>query len=148
MTVEEYAALVGHQVGCSPWFTVSQSLIDRFADLTFDHSYIHVDEVRAADSPFGTTIAHGFLLLSLIPHLREASGAVFPDFRTGLNCGADRLRFIRPVPSGSRIRGRFHLGDITRKSPDVYREVIEVEVEVEGQDGPALVARWISQYCV
>src|SRR3982751_6030331 len=103
--IEELKSLVGQEVGASDWFQVTQSRIKDFADATDDHQWIHLDSERAkTDSPFGTTIAHGFLTLSLLPHLAAQAYKVEGDFKMGINYGLNRLRFISPVPSGSRVR--------------------------------------------
>ena len=131
----------------SDWGEVTQAMIDGFAEATGDHQFIHVDPVRAAATPFGGTIAHGFLTLSLMPLL----AAKVPDaprlagVRMGVNYGGNAVRFVAPVRSGSRVRGRFVLAGFEEKRPGQYQTTTGFTVEIEGQDKPALVAEWISQ---
>jgi acyl dehydratase len=133
----------------SDWLTVDQPTIDRFADATRDWNFLHVDPVRAAETPFGTTIAHGFLVMSLLVPLRHSSDrALFPRLKMGVNYGIERLRFVSPVPSGSRIRGDFTVVSITERAPGQYLEEMDVAVEVEGAERPAVVARWLTLYMV
>ena len=134
----------------SDWVEVTQAMIDGFADATGDRQFIHVDPVRAAQTPFGGTIAHGFLTLSLMPQL----AATIPDApmvagtRMAINYGGNTVRFLNPVRSGSRVRGRFKLLDFHEKKPDQWQETVALTVEIEGQDKPALIAEWITQIFV
>ena len=131
----------GTPLGASDWCTVDQAQIDLFADATIDHQWIHVDPARAGDGPFGTTIAHGFLTLSLLPHLVGQVFAV-PGSRMGVNYGFNRLRFTAPVPVGSRVRAVVDLVDVS----DVVGGVqltLGVTVELDGSPRPALVAEWL-----
>ncbi|MEA1086259.1 MAG: MaoC family dehydratase [Sphingomonas sp.] len=131
----------------SDWVEVTQAMIDRFAEATGDHQFIHVDPVAAAATPFGGTIAHGFLTLSLMPLL----AAKVPDapqlagVKMGVNYGGNKVRFLSPVRSGSRVRGRFRLLAFEQKRPGQYQQTTEFTVEIEGADKPALIAEWISQ---
>ena len=130
----------------SEWLLVDQSMIDRFADVTVDHQYIHVDPVRAAATPFGGTVAHGFLTLSLLSRMAERSGRPhIPDIRMSVNYGFDRVRFITPVRSGSRIRAVSALTSVEEKRPGQFQQCHDVVVEIEGTDTPALTATWLSQ---
>jgi acyl dehydratase len=136
----------GTSLGLSDWLTIDQAMIDRFADATGDRQFIHVDPARAALTPLGGTVAHGFLTLSLLPRLVEMADLPAPDgLKMGLNYGSDRLRFLAPVRSGSRIRGRFASVSFVEVRPATYRQTIEATVEIEGGDKPALIAEWISQ---
>jgi len=128
----------------SDWRTVSQADINQFADATGDHQWIHVDSARAADSPFKTTIAHGFLTLSLISTFIR-SAVQFANLRMAINYGCNRVRFVSPVPSGSRIRGRFTIGSVEDVADGVQVTWNGV-VEREGSDKPALVAEWLVRY--
>lgn len=134
----------GTDLGASDWLGVDQARIDGFAAVTGDHQWIHVDPVRAKDGPFGTTIAHGYLTLSLVnlflPQLLDIR-----HFSSGVNVGLDRLRFVAPVPAGARIRGR---GEIVRveEVKGAIQSVVRVTVEIEGQDKPACVADTVSRY--
>ena len=137
LTMAELADATDVDLGTSDWLTVTQETIDTFADATGDHQWIHVDPERAAAGPFGTTIAHGDLTLSLVPQL---IGDLFevPDARLGVNYGIDRLRLTAPVPVDSRIRGRATLARTEPKGGGTLMHV-DVTVEVEGQQRPALV---------
>ncbi|GLV26593.1 MaoC family dehydratase [Sphingobium sp. Cam5-1] len=131
----------------SDWLLVSQEMIDQFAEATKDHQYIHVDPERARQSPFGGTIAHGFLTLSLLPHLcADARGDIVPDGATEINYGSNKLRFLAPVRSGKRVRGRFKPLEIVEKRPGQIQLTTEATVEVEGESKPALICEWITQF--
>ena len=134
---------IGQEVGVSGWVEVTQAMIDRFADLTDDHQYIHVDPVRAAATPFGGTIAHGFLVLSLLSRLRMDIDFQLAGTRMGINYGFDRVRLMSPVHAGRRIRGRFVLKDLVERSPGQWLSTLTVTVEIEGRDKPAVVADWL-----
>ena len=145
IALEEMAGEVGREC-VSDWLPVTQSMIDAFADATGDRQFIHVDPVRAAATPFGGTIAHGFLTLSLLPLLAQTADLPRPaGVRMGINAGAERLRFLAPVRSGARVRGRFRLLAFEARPPGQYRQATEVTVEIEGQDKPALVAEWLTR---
>ncbi|WP_448665053.1 MaoC family dehydratase [Sphingomonas sp. CJ20] len=129
----------------SDWVEVTQAMIDTFADATGDHQFIHVDPERAAQTPFGGTIAHGFLSLSLMPMLAARSGA--PEIagaRMGVNYGGNKVRFLTPVRSGKRVRGRFKLLKFVERKPGVWEQVQEYTLEIEGEEKPALIAEWIA----
>ncbi|HKP12757.1 MAG TPA: MaoC family dehydratase [Blastocatellia bacterium] len=146
--IEELKTLVGEEIGASDWFEVEQSRINAFADATEDHQWIHIDAERAkSETPFGSTIAHGFLTLSLLPHLAAQAYRVQGDFKMGINYGLNRLRFVSPVPSGSRIRARF----VLQSAEDVKggtQLTVAATVEIEGGQKPALVAEWLMRYYV
>ena len=131
-------ARVGEEVGVSEWITVDQNRIKLFADATGDHQWIHIDAERAAKGPFGTTIAHGFLTLSLLPEMSASAFQVL-DTRMGVNYGLDRVRFPAPVPSGSRLRGRFKLLKFEPLEGGAQLTV-EVTMEREGSAKPVCVA--------
>jgi acyl dehydratase len=142
--VEELRALVGQEVGHSDWLTVTQEMIDRFADVTGDHQWIHVDQQRSAtESPFGTTIAHGFLTLSLITQLHSQAVQV-EGGKMGLNYGLNRVRFVSPVRSGVRVRGRSAVHAIDDILSGV-QVTWKITVETENESKPALVAEWITR---
>ena len=127
----------------SDWILISQEMIDQFAGATKDHQYIHVDPERAKQSPFGGTIAHGFLSLSLLSRM-AAEATLLPDrLKMAVNYGFDRVRFLAPVRSGKRIRGRFTLDSVVEKAPGQYLMRHTVTVEIEGEDKPALTAEWL-----
>jgi acyl dehydratase len=142
-TLEEFGALIGQTVATSDWITVTQERIDEFARATGDHQWIHIDPVRAAAGPFGTTIAHGFLTLSLLPVMAE-SAIEFANVRMGVNYGLNKVRFPAPVPVGSRLRGHFKL---TAFEPlDGGAQItMEVTMEREGSAKPVCVAESLSR---
>ncbi|MGC1301300.1 MAG: MaoC family dehydratase [Caulobacteraceae bacterium] len=148
MTASPLAGLQAQigQTHLSEWLLVDQGMIDRFADATGDHQFIHIDPERAARTPFGGTIAHGFLLLSLLPKLNASTGRRPAEVRMGVNYGFDRVRFVSPVRSGSRIRSAATLISIEEKRPGQFQQQMEVTLEVEGLDKPALTAVWITQF--
>ena len=136
---------VGEEVGVSPWVEVSQERIDTFAKAIDDHQWIHVDRSRAEKSPFGGTIAHGFLTLSLLSHLSERTFA-FADRRMGINYGLNRVRFTAPLPSGSRVRARFTLQKFEKLADGGVQVTWNTVVEREGSDKPVLVAEWLGRH--
>jgi acyl dehydratase len=146
----EIAAFVEQETGktyTSDWLQVDQAMIDSFADTTRDWMFLHVDQEKAAQTEFGGTIAHGFLTLSLLAPLRaEAHRPTMPGLRVGLNYGFDKIRFINPVPSGSRIRAVFEIKAIDEMSPGRFRETMSVTIEIEGQERPAVIADWLTMY--
>lgn len=136
---------VGKPLGESAWITVGQDRINVFADATEDHQFIHVDEDLAKQTPFGGTIAHGFLTLSLLSRM-AADVMLVPDTtKMGVNYGFDRVRFLAPVRAGKRVRGHFTLVSFEEKRPGQYQFAHDVTVEIEGEDKPALTATWIGQ---
>ena len=148
ITIQERAAQTG-QESVSEWVTVDQATIDKFAEATGDHQFIHVDPERAAQTPFGGTIAHGFLTLSLMPMLAQRTDQPqIEGVRMGVNYGGNKVRFLTPVRSGSRVRGRFKLLELVEKRPGQWQQTNEFTVEIEGQEKPALIAEWISQIFV
>ena len=135
---------VGEEVGVSPWLEISQERIDTFAKAIEDFQWIHVDAARAKASPFGGTIAHGFLTLSILSHLAEMTFA-FSDRKMGINYGLNRVRFTAPVPSGARVRGRFTLAKYEPLEGGV-QVTWNTTVEIENAAKPALVAEWIGRH--
>ena len=144
-TIRSLEARVGQEVGVSPWVEITQERIDTFAKAIEDFQWIHVDPSRAKDSPFGGTIAHGFLTLSLLSHLSEATFA-FSDRKMGINYGLNRVRFTSPVPVGSRVRARFTLQKFEPLQENGVQVTWNTVVEIEGKDKPALVAEWIGRH--
>ncbi|MBP8672237.1 MAG: MaoC family dehydratase [Sphingomonadaceae bacterium] len=130
----------------SPWVTVDQAMIDTFADATRDQQYIHVDPVRAAASPFGGTVAHGLLTLSLLPYLREQTPELHINVKMGINIGFDRIRYIHPVLSGSRVRANWCPVSIEEKAPGTFQCIDDVTVEIEGENRPAMIATWVMRF--
>lgn len=144
ISVEQMAESIGAE-HVSDWVEVTQAMIDQFAEATGDHQFIHVDPERAAQTPFGGTIAHGFLSLSLMPMLAAKSGApLIEGAKMGVNYGGNKVRFMQPVRSGSRVRGRFRLRKLVERKPGVWERVQEYTLEIEGEAKPALVAEWIA----
>jgi acyl dehydratase len=143
ISLDAIRARIGQEVGVSGWLTVHQARIDVFADATEDRQFIHVDPAAAAQSPFGGTIAHGFLTLSLLSRM-AAEAMLLPDkLKVAVNYGFERVRFIAPVRSGARVRGRFVLDSVEEKGPGQLLMRHQVTVEIEGQDKPALSALWL-----
>ncbi len=144
--IAQLKSLVGQEVATSDWFEVTQSRINDFAEATGDHQWIHVDVERAkTDSPFHSTIAHGFLTLSLLPHLVSQAVKVQGDFKMGINYGLNRLRFVSPVLAGSRVRARVTLQSV-EDVPGGHQITWSVTCETEGGQKPALVAEWLVRY--
>lgn len=148
VTIQQLAAQAGDE-RVSEWVTVSQEMIDKFADATGDHQFIHVDPAKAAMTPFGGTIAHGFLTLSLMPLLSQKTPQPrIEGLKMGVNYGGNKVRFLTPVRSDSRVRGRFKTLELVEKRPGQWQQTVEFSIEIEGQDKPALIAEWISQLFV
>jgi len=142
-SLDEIRAKVGLPVGVSDWIEVAQDRISQFADATDDHQFIHVDPAAAAAAGFGGTIAHGFLTLSLLSRM-AADAMLIPDTtRMAVNYGLDRVRFLAPVKSGTRVRGHFTLESAEEKAPGQLLLKHQVTVEIEGQEKPALTAQWL-----
>ena len=142
-TLDEIRAKVGHPIGSSDWIKVDQDRIDAFAEATEDCQFIHVDPALAAQTPFGGTIAHGFLSLSLLSRMAADAMQVPDTTKMAINYGLDRVRFIAPVRAGKRVRGHFILAAIDDKAPGQYLFHHDVTVEIEGEPKPALTARWL-----
>ena len=136
LAVEDYMRLIGSEIGRSAWICIDQAMIDKFADLTGDHQFIHVDPVRAAKSGFGSTIAHGLLTLSLIGALGPKTIPPVKGTKEGVNLGFDRVRFTAPVPSGADIRAVFHLKDIQESKSGQIKQLLGVSVELKGRISP------------
>jgi len=141
---EELLDLVGRPLGVSEWLRVDQARVDAFADVTDDHQFIHVDPERAKATPFGGTIAHGLLTLSLIVPLCWDFVPKLERTRLLLNYGFDKVRFIAPVRVGSRIRARATLAAAEERKPGQWLVNMTVEIDIEHEDKPALVAQWLS----
>ena len=142
-SLDEIRSCIGDEVGVSSWLTIDQQRIEEFADATEDRQFIHTDPEAAAQTPFGGTIAHGFLSLSMLSRM-AAEGMLVPDnVKMAVNYGLDRVRFIKPVRSGKRIRGRFRLDSVEEKAPGQLLLRHTVTVEIEGEEKPALTAEWL-----
>ncbi|NNC99911.1 MAG: MaoC family dehydratase [Gammaproteobacteria bacterium] len=136
---------VGEEIGVSEWFEVTQTDVNTFADVTRDHQFIHIDPEKAAQTPFGGPIAHGFLSLSMLSHFAEnGCGVWLENAVMGINYGFDKVRFLQPVRVGSRIRGRSQLVSATEKSPGQFLFKQQVTVEIDGKETPALIAEWLT----
>jgi len=144
VAASELQSLVGTEIGTSEWITVDQERINVFADVTEDHQFIHINEDMAKMTPFGGTIAHGFLTLSLLSKFSEGAGMVIEGVKMGVNYGFEKVRFLAPVPSGSKVRGRFTLKSAVEKKPGQHLLTYEVTVDIEGQEKPALIADWLA----
>ena len=142
-SIDEIRARIGSEIGVSSWLMVAQGRIDGFADATEDRQFIHTDPAAAAQTPFGGTIAHGFLTLSLLSRM-GAEAMLIPDgLKMAVNYGLDRVRFLAPVKSGKRVRGRFVLDSVEEKAPGQVLMRHTVTVEIEGEEKPALTAIWL-----
>lgn len=142
-TIEEIQERVGSEIGVSDWILIDQARIDSFADVTEDHQFIHVDPERAAQTPFRGTVAHGFLTLSLLSRMADGVMLHPESMRMAVNYGFDKVRFMGPVKSGKRIRGRFRMLSAEEKRASQWQITYEVTVEIEDEEKPALVADWI-----
>ena len=141
--LDDIRSRIGPEIGVSGWLTIDQQRIDEFAESTEDRQFIHIDPEAAARTPFGTTIAHGFLSLSMLSRM-AAEVMLIPDStKMAVNYGLDRVRFIAPVKSGKRIRGRFRLDSVEEKAPGQLLFRHTVTVEIEGEEKPALTAEWL-----
>lgn len=134
---------IGYEAEPTEWHTITQEQINQFADCTLDHQYIHVDPERAKQTPFGTTIAHGFLSLSLLSYFATQYSIVVEGITMAINSGFDKVRFLAPVKVGSRIRAVAKVAAVAETKPGQFRIQTDVTVEIEGEDTPALVAEWI-----
>ncbi len=144
ISAENISDYIGYNCPDTEWLLIDQEQINRFADCTLDQQFIHVDPERASETPFGSTIAHGFLTLSLLSHFSEQYGVVIDGLKMGINYGFEKIRFLAPVKVNSRVRAKAKIIDITENKPGQFRFVTEVSIEIEGSDTPALVAEWIS----
>lgn len=140
---EQLNEYVGQEIAVTDWLTVDQNMINQFAELTLDRQFIHIDPVRAKNTPFGGTIAHGLLTLSLVAYFVEKSEFNVEGFLVRVNYGFDKVRFLSPVPSGSRLRSRIKLLSAEEKRPGQLMLHIEVTSEVEGSSRPAMVAEYL-----
>ncbi|WP_117191902.1 MaoC family dehydratase [Rhizobium terrae] len=145
ISLADMPGLVGTEVGVSDWIMVDQPMINMFADATHDHQFIHVDEQRAkAESPFGGTIAHGFLTLSLLSAMNFDCVPKVREQIMGINYGFDRIRFMSPVKNGTRIRGHFTLADARFRGAGMMMTTYDVSVEIENERKPAMTATWVT----
>ena len=149
VNVKDLSGFLGKEVGITDWIEINQEQIDKFADATGDFQYIHVDEARAAETPFRATIAHGFLTLSLLSKLSSMGGGIkLENAVMGINYGLDKVRFVSPVRVNSKIRARFQLISAEEKKPKHYLLKHNVTVEIDGDEKPALIAEWLGMTVV
>ena len=149
INASQLSDFIGKEVGLTDWIVVDQERINQFADATGDHQYIHLDAERAAQTPFGTTIAHGFLTLSLLSMLSGMGGGLkLENTVMGINYGLDKVRFLNPVKSGAKIRARFVLASAEEKKPGSFLLKHNVTVEIDGEEKPALIADWLGMTIV
>jgi len=149
ISADKLPSMVGKEIGVSDWYEVTQDAVNQFADITLDHQFIHVDEEKASESPFGGTIAHGFLTLSMLSYFAESgAGLMLDGTKMGVNYGCDKLRFIHPVRVGKKIRSRSVLQSYEDKGDGQYLLHNQVTIEIEDVDKPALVAVWLTMLIV
>jgi acyl dehydratase len=144
MQAQDLTDYVGKKTGVSRWFTITQEQIDTFADATHDHQFIHIDPVKAKQTPFGSTIAHGFLSLSLLSAVAYDAGVNITNTLMGLNYGFDKIRFLHPVNVNSKIRGHMVLANVLEKRLGQFLLTWDVSIEIESVDKPALTAQWLT----
>ncbi|WP_050927890.1 MaoC family dehydratase [Aestuariivita boseongensis] len=142
----EFDALIGQEIGVSRWFVMDQARIDAFARITEDEQFIHIDPERAKNTMFGGTVAHGMLTLSMLSAMAYDAFPALEGMKASVNYGFDRLRFVTPVRAESRLRARFVLSGLEERSPDRLMASVDVTVEIEGQEKPALTAAWRIMY--
>ena len=148
ISVDEIVDYIGYEPPPTEWFEVTQEKIDTFADVTLDHQFIHVDPEKAAETPLGTTIAHGFLVLSMLAHFAEQYSIRIENMVMGLNYGLDKVRFLAPVKVGAHIRARARLEDITKKPGGRILIRHLVTIEIKGEEKPALIADSLGMHIV
>lgn len=146
--IEDLPGLAGKELKPSPWLEITQERVNQFAEATNDHQFIHTDPERARQTPFGGTIAHGFLSLSLLSFLNAQTSAMPENLQMGINYGSDKVRYIAPVKVGQRIRSRQTILEIGEKSPGQWLIKTAVTVDIEGEDKPALIAEILSMWIV
>lgn len=149
VSADQLSNYIGQEVGVTDWLQIDQDRINKFADATGDHQYIHVDPERAAETPFGTTIAHGFLTLSLMSMLSSQHGGIkLENAVMGINYGLDKVRFINPVKVNDKIRARFELVSAEEKKPKHFLIKHNVTIDIDGEEKPALIAQWLGMTVV
>jgi|TARA_B110000438_G_scaffold71305_1_gene71491 acyl dehydratase len=142
--VEDLNDYIGKDIGHSDWFLIDQDRINKFAEVTIDHQFIHVDEAQAKNGPFGSTIAHGFLTLSMLTHLTESCGLIPQNSVMGINYGFDKVRFLMPLKVNNRIRARVKPLSVVERNPGQWLMKSEVTIEIENEEKPALACEWLS----
>ncbi len=144
LPLEEYRRRVGMLLGVSDWILIEQGMIDQFADVTRDWQFIHIDPIRAKETPFGGTIAHGLLTLSLVSAMSFTAVPAIAGAQVGINYGFNSIRFISPVLAGSRVRGSFTLKPFVERQPRQWQSSLDVRVDIENVSKPALIAEWLT----
>jgi acyl dehydratase len=144
MPIEEYRSRVGMLLGVSDWILIEQGMIDQFADVTRDWQFVHIDPVRAKETPFGGTVAHGLLTLSLVSAMSFTAVPAIAGAQVGINYGFNSVRFISPVLAGSRLRGTFALKQFVERQPRQWQSTLDVRVDIENVSKPALIAEWLT----
>jgi acyl dehydratase len=144
ISLSDIKPMIGNEIGVSDWILVDQGMIDTFADATLDHQFIHVDPVKAAETPFGGTIAHGFLSLSLLSAMNYNCLPAIREQTFAINYGFDKIRFMTPVKSGTKVRGRFTMASARYRGPGMLMITYDVTIEIEGERKPALTANWLT----
>lgn len=142
---DTFVDYIGQELGSSDWFEINQARINAFADATLDYQFIHVDEVAAKETPFGSTIAHGFLTLSLLPHLQASVDGFLcaNNLKMAVNYGFDKLRFMAPVKVDNKIRARAKLLEASERKPGQWLLTFQITVDIQGEEKPALIAEWL-----
>ncbi|HEP8424939.1 TPA: MaoC family dehydratase [Pseudomonas aeruginosa] len=148
VSANELRQLIGKDLEPSPWVLLDQERINGFADITEDHQFIHIDPAKAKATPFGGTIAHGLLTLSMLPSLIEKTLPALEGMKASINYGYNKVRFLAPVRSGKRVRAKFVITDFTEAGEGRYQVITAITVEIEGEEKPALAAEWISMILV
>ena len=145
---EQLPDLVGKELDPSPWLEITQEQVDKFADATIDHQFIHIDEDKAKQTPFGGTIAHGFLTLSMVTYL-NSQAAIYPEgLVMGINYGSDKVRYLQPVRVGKRIRSKQTVLEVSEKKPGQSLLKIAVTIEIENEETPAMIAEILTMFVV
>ena len=144
LPLDEYRGRVGMLLGVSDWILIEQGMIDQFADVTRDWQFIHIDPIRAKETPFGGTIAHGLLTLSLVSAMSFTAVPAIAGAQVGINYGFNSIRFVSPVLAGSRVRGSFTLKQFVERQPRQWQSTLDVRVDIENVSKPALIAEWLT----
>ena len=144
LALDEYRSRVGMLLGVSDWILIEQGMIDRFADVTRDWQFIHIDPIRAKETPFGGTIAHGLLTLSLVSAMSFTAVPAISGAQVGINYGFNSVRFLSPVLAGGRVRGSFTLKQFVERQPRQWQSTLDVRVDIENVSKPALIAEWLT----
>jgi len=145
LSFQGFQNYVGKLIGTSKWFVIDQSRIDAFADVTEDYQFIHMDPEKAVETPFGQTVAHGFLTLSMLSAMSYDAIPRVEGLKMGVNYGFNKIRFVTPVAAGSKVRAHFTLKSSKVKNPGELTNIVDLSIEIDGSDRPALVAEWVSR---